>query len=341
MPFQNLYNSIFDTNDTGESQVEMLERQVKRYPYFTLAHFFLLKNTGPGHPAYAGIAAKTAIHFNHPFYMHQQLHKVADPQVTTDNEFATVFHTPDTFPEQILDGQDADTDDEVYPEELVGVEHDTTAAEPPAEDAETIVSGVDDHSATKIDPVADAEPVVAPAPVEPEEPLQVNDEHDEQGDPDDTDGNELPQSSQPEPVNHVEVEPAETNTAAAAPPAPEAPLFEPLFATDYFASQGIKLRDDVQPNDKLGKQLRSFTDWLKTMKKVHEGKLPAGNETLDLSVQKLAEKSNKEEDVITETMAEVYLQQGKQQKAKEIYEKLVLLNPSKMAYFAAKIEQIK
>ena len=66
-----------------------------------------------------------------------------------------------------------------------------------------------------------------------------------------------------------------------------------------------------------------------------------GSESLDKSVQAMAEKSNKEEDVITETMAEVFLQQGKLHKAKEIYEKLSLLNPSKIAYFAAKIEQIQ
>ncbi|MBC7867671.1 MAG: hypothetical protein H7X88_09060, partial [Gloeobacteraceae cyanobacterium ES-bin-316] len=119
------------------------------------------------------------------------------------------------------------------------------------------------------------------------------------------------------------------------------PLFTPLYATDYFASQGIKLGEQSMPDDKLGKQLKSFTDWLKTMKKVHETKLPSGSEVMDLSVQSLAEKSNKLEKVITESMAEVFLQQGKPDKAKEIYEKLSLLNPSKIAYFAAKIDQIQ
>ena len=77
------------------------------------------------------------------------------------------------------------------------------------------------------------------------------------------------------------------------------------------------------------------------MKKVHESKLPDGSETLDATVQVLAEKSNMEQDVLTETMAEVYLQQGKRNKAKEIYEKLSLLSPAKNAYFAAKIDQIQ
>ena len=117
-------------------------------------------------------------------------------------------------------------------------------------------------------------------------------------------------------------------------------IFEPLFASDYFASQGIKLSEEIQSGDKLGKQLKSFTEWLKGMKKIHEGKLPALNEQVDLAVQKLAEKSNEEDDVITESMAEAYLQQGKTQKAREILQKLSLLNPAKSAYFAAKLEQI-
>ncbi len=117
-------------------------------------------------------------------------------------------------------------------------------------------------------------------------------------------------------------------------------LFEPLFATDYFASQGIKLSEEVQPADKLGKQLKSFTDWLKSMKKVHDQKLPPGNEQIDLAVQTLAEKSNLEDDVLTESMAEAYLQQNKPKKAVEIFQKLSLLNPAKSAYFAAKIDEI-
>ncbi|RYY69018.1 MAG: hypothetical protein EOO13_10715 [Chitinophagaceae bacterium] len=121
-------------------------------------------------------------------------------------------------------------------------------------------------------------------------------------------------------------------------------LFEPLHTTDYFASQGIKLSEVVQPGDKMGRQLKSFTEWLKTMKKVHPDGLkdkPLADGSIDPSVQKLAEKSNKEEEVLTESMAEVYLQQGKTNKAKGIYEKLSLLNPSKNAYFAAKLNEIQ
>ena len=118
-------------------------------------------------------------------------------------------------------------------------------------------------------------------------------------------------------------------------------IFEPLHSSDYFASQGIKLSEDALGADKLGKQLKSFTAWLKTMKKVHTDKLPAVNAAVETAVKTQAEKSNVEEDIVTEPMAEAYILQKKYTKAKEIYNKLSLLNPAKSAYFAAKIDSIK
>ena len=118
-------------------------------------------------------------------------------------------------------------------------------------------------------------------------------------------------------------------------------LFEPLHSSDYFASQGIKLSEDALGADKLGIQLKSFTAWLKTMKKVHPDRLPAVNKTTETEVQTQAEKSNIEEEIVTEPMAEAYVLQNKQAKAIDIYNKLSLLNPAKSAYFAAKIDSLK
>lgn len=121
----------------------------------------------------------------------------------------------------------------------------------------------------------------------------------------------------------------------------EMPLFEPMHMVDYFASQGIKLSEDVQPTDKLGKQLKSFTEWLKTMKKVHVNRTEESAGPADNNIQSLAEKSNKEDEVLTVSMADVFAKQGKVDKAIEVLEKLSLLNPAKSAYFAAKIEHLK
>ncbi len=118
-------------------------------------------------------------------------------------------------------------------------------------------------------------------------------------------------------------------------------LFEPLHMTDYFASQGIKLSEEQQATDKLGKQLKSFTEWLKTMKKTHGNSLPENTAIDDSAVQQQAEYSNQATEVVTESMAEVFIQQGKTQKAIEIYQKLSLQNPGKNVYFAQKIESLK
>jgi hypothetical protein len=148
--------------------------------------------------------------------------------------------------------------------------------------------------------------------------------------------NEIQENKEIESANEKKDSPQQGNIIK------EEMLFEPLYTTDYFASQGIKLTEEVQPTDKLGKQLKSFTDWLKTMKKINPDKIQIDHSAqTDASIQTLAEKSNTEGEVITETMAEIFIQQGKAEKAVETYQKLSLLNPSKSAYFAAKIEQLK
>ena len=117
--------------------------------------------------------------------------------------------------------------------------------------------------------------------------------------------------------------------------------FEPLHTVDYFASQGIKISEEALENDHLGQQVKSFTAWLKSMKKLHPGQLPEQNEVIEKIIQSSAEISNQNANVLTEAMAEVLLKQNKKQKAIEMYEKLSLMNPSKSSYFAAKIESLK
>ena len=58
-------------------------------------------------------------------------------------------------------------------------------------------------------------------------------------------------------------------------------------------------------------------------------------------IETMAGDSVTDSNVITEAMAEVWAKQGNKEKATDIYNKLSLLNPSKSAYFAAKIENLK
>lgn len=117
---------------------------------------------------------------------------------------------------------------------------------------------------------------------------------------------------------------------------------EPSFKTDYFASQGIKLETNKATDDKLSARLHKFTDWLKQMKRVNPQPIDLGtDEATETMVQSIAENSNQMKDVITETMADVFIKQGKTEKAIDIYTKLSLSDPSRSAYFADKISNLK
>jgi hypothetical protein len=118
-------------------------------------------------------------------------------------------------------------------------------------------------------------------------------------------------------------------------------VFEPYHTIDYFASQGIKLTLDENPSDQLGKQLKSFTDWLKVMRRLPQKEreiIP--DRAAEQTVQNIAAHSVVGREIVTETMAEVLAKQGMPDRARAVYEKLSLLNPDKRAYFAAKIEQL-
>lgn len=107
----------------------------------------------------------------------------------------------------------------------------------------------------------------------------------------------------------------------------------------------------------------SFRDWLKTITetkrkekeeeeeqkalklKWKQQKLAEAiqeeNEDIPEQVFKMAVESiEKEESLVSESLAEVYRLQGKYDQAISVYRKLILLNPEKRVYFADKIEQI-
>lgn len=115
---------------------------------------------------------------------------------------------------------------------------------------------------------------------------------------------------------------------------------EPYHTVDYFASQGIKTRlDDAQ--DELGRKVRTFTAWLKTMKRLQPAAEINEIEESDEEIDNGLDQPINQEIIATEAMAEVYLKQGLAQKAIEVYAKLSLQNPANSHIFAAKIIQIK
>ena len=123
----------------------------------------------------------------------------------------------------------------------------------------------------------------------------------------------------------------------------ESIVFAPYHMIDYFASQGIKLVLEDQPSDSFGKQLKSFTDWLKVMKRLPQKQLLSEktDEREAERIRHFAANSIEERDILTETMAEVLAKQGMYENAIALYQKLSLIYPPKSAYFASRIEQLK
>jgi hypothetical protein len=177
-------------------------------------------------------------------------------------------------------------------------------------------TGTSSESSEDLQTGAEPEPVVEPEPVQVE--ASVNTE------------------AVPEPVPEIrmpQLEPVASGTAL---------TFEPYHTVDYFASQGIKISEEEASKDRFGKQLKSFTEWLRTLKRLPATEAaPNIDNNIEKRVQHMAEISVNNTEVYTEAMAEIWLKQGNRSKALEVYKELCLLNPSKNAYFAAKIEQLK
>ena len=185
------------------------------------------------------------------------------------------------------------------------------------------------------------EPIVFNGNTEMETPATVEEvvdqthSHKKQKENDEPFDEEVPLENQPAlEIPKLKIEPIDLSRAEL--------TFEPYHTIDYFASQGINSKEEEKPKDSFTKQLKSFTEWLKVMKRLPVSEIAADISPADeKKVEKMAEVSINDREVVTETMAEVWEKQGNVRKATEVYRKLSLLNPAKSSYFAAKIEQLK
>ena len=153
-------------------------------------------------------------------------------------------------------------------------------------------------------------------------------------------------------------------------------LISPIYTQDYFLQQGEKISEkipveiedlkespDTDDVDKSLMVMMSFSEWLlhfkSTTRKQEEEKkdqralktmwqkeklaaaLEEENEEIPENVFEMAVNSiAKEDGLASESLAEIYIKQGKYDKAMDMYRKLSLRNPQKNAYFARKIEEV-
>jgi hypothetical protein len=153
-------------------------------------------------------------------------------------------------------------------------------------------------------------------------------------------------------------------------------LIQPVFAENYFLHQGIAVPDNIPAELDSAQQteaeaeaekalmvMMGFDEWLTFLKRKHDRKKSDEEDKVMLKAlwqkEKLAaamgeedeeipevvfemaiNSIDKQETLVSESLAEIHAKQGKFDKAIEIYKKLSLQNPQKKAYFADKIDNL-
>ena len=339
---QHILQAVFRKESLDEVSVEELEHVSAEHPLFAPLHFLLArKYKQTGNELYEKQIRKTALHFHNPLWLHYQLSEslsnghVAEPYKNAEAVTTTLAPV------------DTDTSHDMIEEVVVNQELvilPTNKDDNPGTEQQHIPyhTATDDaHVGEMYNTNAGSEALKIEESAAKEQLRAANDHHDSGAEIQKDTVSAPPADPQPE-VKH---------------PIPQHPLFskgsdeemeeskitfEPFHTVDYFASQGIKVNQEVRPDDRLGKQMKSFTEWLKTMRKLPEASIEAElNKINDREIESIAAHSLEEKEVVTEAMAEVYAKQGMHAEARAVYEKLSLRIPAKSAYFAAKIEALK
>lgn len=324
-----LVKSAIDKSTLEECNVDDLQQLVQQFPYFAPAQFLLAKKLKQqASPLYEQQSRKAILYFQDQLWF--------DYLSGEDDGMATLIAEKQV--EAVVVDQPVTIEESVKFKEIISGSIITEVPETEEVAEERIVAPEPEQ------PVAIPEEIINPVeetPAEPETPEAVQEEAEteqqEEIEP------ALPDELIPS-VNHGEKTPAKQFSDFKISPMDKtaaALTFEPYHTVDYFASQGIRFREEEKPKDRFGQQLKSFTDWLKTMKKAPDTGSPAATPPDDKKVTQMAEHSIVNRDVVTEAMAEVWEKQENHGKAIEIYRKLSLLNPAKSSYFAAKIEHLK
>lgn len=320
-----------------ECSVQELQYITQKYPYFNAGHLLAVQKLQAEQSSqFTETFQKASLYF-HPLYINQVISSNGNAEIipatgfsapaseitgSLNNEPISAVHEEPELPVQ----EQTDTKIETEQEKEVSVNNESsTNIESSVEDQVSRIAGQQDSEFDNIQSSHNDELIISKEQIETANQNQGSD------------------NRQPVISDEPENTPPEQPTIAKQQTTPEQLTFEPYHTVDYFASQGIKVKLDENPTDKFSKQLKSFTEWLKTLKKLPDAEnttatIPASTEQ---KVDQLAETSLTDSNVITEAMAEVWSKQGNHEKAIEIYHKLSLLEPSKSIYFASLIEDLK
>ncbi len=312
--FNQLVQHLFRRSDLAEVPVESIREYVQAYPWSNIGHLLLDLKTGvPDLQEPSGSMRSATLYFNNPLWL-----ELLRKQIDTPEHLVGAEELAEADAEQPLPSDHNPQVDETVP----ASEKDFPINESVESDQE-----LNDEGSTP------------ETPSQPEGILTADQEF----------SVEAESETPPVPNDHSQEAPAGGEKEQSPAPGSDTPskvsnggmVFEPYHSVDYFASLGIRLQASELGKDKLGQQLKSFTEWIKSMKRLPEAEKQQGMDALaEQSIHRIARISLEEKEIHTEAMAEVWAKQGNREKARAIYQKLSLQNPAKSAYFAAKIKQL-
>jgi tetratricopeptide (TPR) repeat protein len=346
---------IFQEPDIKQVDETALERLVSSYPYFTAARLLLARKQYTVQKNLLAPAVKKAQQYSnnmHYFYRFvttdekslvvEEAPVVPPPPADIEEEVVVAFpgQEPEADEPEAFAEPDEDEEDPVTaPETATLVEEMpvTLRAATPAQEAPAVpVPEAKIHVTVPKTPVTAipetpaADTTAAPSPAIP--PANAN---------------ASPANQDTEPIKIFPLDTSETETSL---------TFQPLYTDDYFAYKRLKEPEQAeQLSEKAAAEMKSFTSWLKEMKHTFAEKaskqwyhqqMHRSYEDADPEVSEAVEKMAMEsitlnDDIVSETLAEIWARQHQYQTAIHIYQKLSLLNPNKSAYFAQKIKELQ
>jgi hypothetical protein len=109
--------------------------------------------------------------------------------------------------------------------------------------------------------------------------------------------------------------------------------------TDEIIDDIKKNKAEIEPeSEKQKQQINIINHFIKTQPSISSARDRSGQSTGDLSPIKTGEFGD---NIISETLVEILIKQGKKDKAIEVLKKLIWKYPQKKAYFASQIEELK
>ncbi len=373
MTANRIIQHIFQQPDIKQVDEAALERLVTSYPYFTAARLLLARKQYSVQKNLLAPAVKKAQQYStnmHYFYRFVTTDEksiapveeapvevapipvqdeaviafpgqeeapaveaqpvVQEPPVQEPKIHVTIPKTP---AEQPVASETAANSDTSYntDEELTVTANDVVAT--------TAAPSREEPAAVPVQTIAQAaEPIAAPAQAV-EQPVATQ--------PVIPSNSVKPAEEDTEPIKIFPLDTSETETSL---------TFQPLYTDDYFAYKRLKEPEQAdQLSEKAAAEMKSFTSWLKDMKHTfaekaskqwYQEQMHRSYEDADPEVSEAVEKMAMEsitlnDDIVSETLAEIWARQHQYQTAIHIYQKLSLLNPNKSAYFAQKIKELQ